>query len=724
MPLGRPTCCPLCRAAFRVLVLLTTVVAPIAMTAAANAPAAHAKSGGASMVLFDFETSGGAARIQGQNANATVTMRDGGHVLRITAGAGAPNPAVMLRPADGPWDLARFEGIEANVRNAAAGPVTVYLRVENKGANDRHNANVGLVTLQAGASAVLRVPFSRHAPKIEGVELFGMRGYPVASKGGTTGRMDPARVTGLRVILEATGPAKIDMDNVRAFGTAAPPPEAGLTVETFFPFIDTFGQYVHRDWPGKTHSKADLAAARLAEQKDLAAHPGPANWDRFGGWADGPKFNATGFFHPVKYRGRWLLVDPDGRVFFSHGIDCVRQTTATPIDDRGRWWRDFPGAKPEFQAFLGQAGHIIRDYYAGRRVRTFDFARANALRKYGPDWPEKTADLAHRRLRSWGLNTIGNWSDPRVYLQKKTPYVATIRFSSPPIEGSQGYWGKFKDPFHPNFEKNLRTAMTREARETVGDPFCLGYFVDNEIAWGNETSLAEAALASPADQPAKQAFLEDLRKKYRDITRLNAAWGTKHASWEALAASTAKPNAKRAGDDLRAFYTRLAEQYFRLCRDAVKRVAPKQMYLGCRFAWVNDLAARAGAKFCDVVSYNRYRRSLADFRLPEGTDAPVIIGEFHFGALDRGLFHTGLVPVASQESRAEAYKAYVRSALAHPQIVGCHWFQYRDEPTVGRSLDGENYQIGFVDVCDTPYPETIAACRAVGYGLYPLAQSP
>jgi len=97
---------------------------------------------------------------------------------------------------------------------------------------------------------------------------------------------------------------------------------------------------------------------------------------------------------------------------------------------------------------------------------------------------------------------------------------------------------------------------------------------------------------------------------------------------------------------------------------------------------------------------------------------PLIIGEFHFGALDRGLFHPGLVPTENQEARAEAYKEYVLGALRHPQFVGCHWFQYRDEPVTGRSWDGENYQIGFVDVADTPYRELVDAARAVGYHLY------
>ncbi len=200
--------------------------------------------------------------------------------------------------------------------------------------------------------------------------------------------------------------------------------------------------------------------------------------------------------------------------------------------------------------------------------------------------------------------------------------------------------------------------------------------------------------------------------------RLNAAWGTAHASWDALLTSTDAPDKAKAADDLAAFYTRSAETYFRTIRDAVRAVAPQQLYLGCRFAWVNPRAAAAATKYCDVVSYNLYRRSVSDFKLPVEADVPLIIGEFHFGALDRGMFHTGLVSVDSQAARAAHYRSYVEGVIDHPQFVGCHWFQYQDEPTTGRVLDEENYQIGFVDIADTPYAETIAAAREVGAALY------
>jgi beta-galactosidase GanA len=238
------------------------------------------------------------------------------------------------------------------------------------------------------------------------------------------------------------------------------------------------------------------------------------------------------------------------------------------------------------------------------------------------------------------------------------------------------------------------------------------------MSWGDDVSLALGALQSPPEQAAKQIFIADLKAKYADIEKLNQAWGTHYASWDALLQSRQAPDKSKANSDLVAFYTRTAEQYFRTVREVIKAVAPNQLYLGCRFAWVNARAAAAAAKYCDVVSYNLYRRTIADFQFNGGADVPLIIGEFHFGALDRGMFHTGLVPVATQQARAEAYKEYVRGALRHPQFVGCHWFQYCDEPTIGRTYDEENYQIGFVDVADTPYAETIAASREVGKELY------
>jgi hypothetical protein len=62
------------------------------------------------------------------------------------------------------------------------------------------------------------------------------------------------------------------------------------------------------------------------------------------------------------------------------------------------------------------------------------------------------------------------------------------------------------------------------------------------------------------------------------------------------------------------------------------------------------------------------------------------------------------------EERAVAYRYYVENAAAQPALIGAHWFQWIDQPSTGR-FDGENYNIGLVDVTDLPYPDMIKATR-------------
>jgi uncharacterized cupredoxin-like copper-binding protein len=668
-------------------------------------------------VLFDFDKDFDVATVTATDATVSLAKAGEGAALAVATGHTMEWPGIILKAPKGAWDLSKFTHIAVNVKNTGTSAVTVNCRVDNAGADGVNHCVTDRVTLKPGEAGTLTVRFVRRPPALAGVKLFGMRGYPVAQDAG--GAIDPAKVTQL-VIFVATPDVDhaFEIDNVRAAGAWTAPPEPALDPAKFFPFIDRFGQYVHREWPGKMHAITDLEEAKKEEASNLKSRPGPKDWDAYGGWKAGPALKATGFFRTEKVDGAWWLVDPEGRLFFSHGVDCVGEHGETPIEERDNWFDDLPTGDPAYKEFFSTA-YALHGYYKGRNMKCFDFAGANAKRKYGPNWKEKVAELAHQRLRSWGMNTIANWSDSYIYLMKKTPYTATVHFTSRPIQGSQGYWGQFKDPFESEFAEKVRASMAREKDKTAGDAWCLGYFVDNEIAWGDDVSLAVASLQSPPDQASKKAFIEDLKARYGEIGKLNAAWGTGHASWDALASSTAAPDKKKAAEDLGAFYTRIAEQYFKVIRDAVKEVAPNQLYLGCRFAWVNDRASRAGSKFCDVVSYNRYEKSVAALRLPAGSeDKPLIIGEFHFGALDRGMFHTGLVPTASQEERAATYKAYVQGALKNPAMVGTHWFKYQDEPTTGRPYDEENYQIGFLDITDRPYPETIAACREVGYDMY------
>ncbi len=677
----------------------------------------RAAAAGADEILFDFTGKPELARVVSADATVSVSKTSGGSALRVSTGRQQSWPGITLRPPGGHWDLLAHAQVVVKLRNVGTNPVTIFCRVDNPGADGTEHCVTGSLALSPGQADTLKVLLKRAGDdKLKG-KLFGMRGYPAGAGG--PGTVDPGNVTQLLVFVSKPSVEhQFEVSQVLATGSYTPPTASVRDAEPFFPFIDTFGQYRHKDWPGKVKSLADLGSRREQEAKELAARPGPPDWDKYGGWAAGPQRKATGFFRTEKVNGKWWLVDPDGRLFFSHGIDCVRALDTTPVEEREGWFADFPGRQPEFAEFLSHA-YVLKGHYAGRNPECFSFAGANLRRKYGPEWKQVYPQVIQRRLRSWGLNTIGNWSDEATRLARLTPYTDTIGSGrTRRIEGSEGYWGKFPDVFDATFAESLRASMESKRGKSAGDPWCLGYFSDNEMSWGDEISLGLGALKSPPEQAAKQAFQADLKAKYGTIERLNQAWGSGYGSWEAWLASREAPDKEKARGDLAAFSTKVAERYFQTVRETIKAVAPEQLCLGCRFAWVNPRAAAAAAKFCDVVSYNLYRRGVADFQFNGGADVPLIIGEFHFGALDRGLFHTGLVPVADQAARAQAYKEYVQGALRHPQFVGCHWFQYKDEPVTGRVYDEENYQIGFVDVADTPYRETIEASRQVGYQLY------
>jgi len=680
------------------------VVMLITLTGACVAAAAQ---GTEPRVLFDFKPGYSISAIETSDAKAAIT--DAG-TLRIETGQKAQWPGITLKAPQGKWDLSPYEYISLDIVNRGGGKVTVHCRVDNPGADGTNHCVTDQVSVDPGASQTLRVrvfpvPWKLDKP----VEMVAMRANPVHA-----GKIDTANVTQLVIFVNQPKEGYVfEIDNVRAGGQVQV-----LDASTFLPFIDEFGQFTHKDWPGKTHSLEELISHGRAEEADLQAHPRPQDWDKYGGWADGPKLRGSGFFRVEKYRGKWWLIDPTGRLFWSHGIDCVHSGDATPITGREQYFRSLPGQDSPFAQFYGTANWAPVGYYKDHLpYKTYDIGRANLLRKYGEEFEDAFAVITHRRLESWGINTIANWSDEQIYLMRRTPYVGTIHFEARKLEGSEGYWGKFYDVFDPSFEQRLRERLAREKGRIADDPWCIGYFVHNELSWGDDVSLAVAALVSPPDQPAKKIFINDLKAKYDAIEELNAVWGTKHESWEALQQSQQAPDKNKAREDLEAFYTKTAETYFSTVRRELKKIAPNQLYMGCRFAWVNDRAARAAIKFCDVVSYNRYEYSVEALKLPDGADMPVIIGEFHFGALDRGMFHTGLRSTESQQDRADKYTAYVRGALRNRHIVGTHWFQYVDQPTTGRG-DGENYQIGFLDICDNPYPEIVQAARVIGRDMY------
>jgi len=471
------------------------------------------------------------------------------------------------------------------------------------------------------------------------------------------------------------------------------------------PFTDKYGQYIHGAWSGKISSDDDLKRASVKEALSLSHEPVMKGWDAYGGFLKGPKLTATGKFRVQKYKGQWWLVDPGGRLFWSTGIDCIGADGMTRIKGRAKYFKDLP------------AGPVFNEFYNSNHS-SFDFLSANLYRKYGADWKTIFAQRTQQRLKSWGINTIGNWSDPAIYRMRKTPYVTTL---------SGKKTDQLVDPFHPSFQADLEKQITSMTKSQMfDDPWCLGFFVDNELKWQD---LEKNLIVSGASQPAKQAFRDYLKDKYLNINQLNSHWKARYASWDDFLNDTSAVKGRAALSDIHRFAVVFADVYFKKCRAAVRAAAPGFLYLGCRFdfhsypadsslSWV----VRAASQYCDVVSFNRYTYTSSALQPPSGSDFPILIGEFHFGSLDHGLFHPGLKYTTDQQERSAFYESFMNEAVRNPYIVGAHWFQYYDQPLAGRS-DGENYQIGFVTVADTPYQLLVDKVRKLAKALYSLRLS-
>lgn len=571
--------------------------------------------------LFMVDAAFDARNVQTHHAEASPCSAGGGRGLDVVLSRHEEGATVRLLSSG--WDLSGYAGVAMDITNHGRSAISVLGKV---GIGKQKTSLQSFVRVEPAETETMFIVFMRgEPPQSIAKHLTGMRGFP----GSHLMHWITPDLTKLNAIELAKARHDQQMHftvtNIRATGAYRPPTEEDFA-STFFPIVDQFGQYTHAQWPGKTLSQADIDAQREAESDDLAANPGPKDWNAYGGWLAGPQLRATGHFRTQKVDGRWWLVDPDGRLFWSVGITGVRLSQATKI------WQ--------------------REHYFAQAVPGGDFRAANLKRKFGDDWDSNAADQAHTRLRSWGINTMASWSDPALYGMKKTPYVVAMG------SGVDKYMPDELD--EASFRRNVRRRINAyRVADFKDDPWCLGVFVDNELRWPRRNTL------------------------------------------------------------------QVAETYYRVVSEVLREHAPDILYLGSRIHGSGEPRAAylAAAKYCDVVSMNRYQFVIAHEDLPaEAVDKPMIIGEVHFGALDRGLLHTGLRSVINQRQRGRAYVDYVRQAVENDRIVGAHWFQYTDQLVTGRG-DGENYQIGFVDIVDRPYAEMIDASRRMADTLYEYRSS-
>jgi len=440
------------------------------------------------------------------------------------------------------------------------------------------------------------------------------------------------------------------------------------------PAVDEFGQWNLGDFEGKIHSLEQLQKEWQAEDNETVAKEA-YKYSKYGGYLQ-KKVKATGFFRTEKIDGCWWFVDPEGYLFLSVGVDCVapgRSGNAKDVDKRRNMFKELPPEQPSTDQRVQN-----NNYHLGQW---------NLLRRYGDSIKEKSNAMVIKRMEKWGVNTIGNWSDGEVISMNKKAFMISMRTAG--VE--RGLMG-LADVYAPDFLKNLDEAMQGSVAKYKDNPWLIGYFVGNEPAWlGEEVRLCDIIL-NGEDKPIKTELKKVVEKGDTPEIR-------------------------------KAFIFNTFRKFITSVKEAQNKYDPNHLNLGFRFGNISDIDAEI-LNICkesfDVLSFNCYalnpKKEMMD-RALEITDLPMIIGEYHFGTVDRG-YAQSLWQVDSQKERGVAYRYYTEQGYSHPGLIGTAYFQWCDQDLTGRRNDGENYNCGLVDVTDRPYKEQVGAMSETARHLF------
>ncbi|MEW6444396.1 MAG: hypothetical protein AB1640_25955 [bacterium] len=381
--------------------------------------------------------------------------------------------------------------------------------------------------------------------------------------------------------------------------------------------------------------------------------------------------------------GVFWLVDPEGQLFFSKGVNVVNG-----------------GSRESARSRVGQAyfwGHSFPSLEAWRRS-------------------------AGEQLLGWGFNTLGAWSDP----SPEIPLAMTVNLEL----GRRADFHWF-DPFHPAMEQRIRQLAEDLTAPYRHDRRLIGYFTDNEIGWWS-SPLFEWFLGKGWENHTKRVLWELMFRHYAGRWDLLLRdWvpgpGPVLGRFEDLKRAEARLKLRPGGSGILLvdrFLKICARRYYELTSAAIRNADPRALVLGDRLPlYYHQDAVLAMADQVDVISTNYNVDAPDGWVAPyyfEGllrlARKPVLVTEFFFAAEENRSGNRNetarsehpdpghLMTVATQAERARGTAQALANFARFPNVVGTHWFQHSDEPRGGRE-DGEDYNMGLVDNANRPYEE-------------------
>ena len=291
---------------------------------------------------------------------------------------------------------------------------------------------------------------------------------------------------------------------------------------------------------------------------------------------------------------------------------------------------------------------------------------------------------------------------------------------------------RFPDVFSSEFENQLDTLAKKICTPLRDAKYCLGYtFFDmpdlKTIRTWQRNKFPDQGLiypwvqdmrALPASAAGKQQWISILKNNYSSASKAAETFGlTGVSNWNELAAITEWPvqpaNVPLALNDAEDMFTAIAEQWYRLHHDTIKKYDPNHLIIGDKHDvgydksvhMIPDGVLKAMGKYTDVLMiqshshYAEHHKVMLE-ELHQKSGLPIINGDHAYSCMTHKQVKTKGIKLESQQAVANEYHRYMKNVMVnHPYMLGWWYCGYIEQWAPAGTHFGQ--QCGFF----TPFGE-------------------
>lgn len=412
-----------------------------------------------------------------------------------------------------------------------------------------------------------------------------------------------------------------------------------------------------------------------------------------------------GFFRLGKLGDRWVFVDPDNGANIIHGTQNVAPSTSS----------NFTNRFPSESEWAEETADLLKKTY----INCIDNGAVRPDRMVIPE-----------NLRGALLNPeegIKNAYNVQLSMLRSFVWDKSKSLSWSYDDSSNDH-NRLNLIFEDEYKTYLESEVQRICDIFRDDVHLLGYQLDNELGFrgwddrfGAHGILLNKFLSLPTQAKAQQyaeEFVSELGLNRNDVLAVS---------------QTAHIEAKGLTEAFAEFRSRVAQKYYKMYYEAIKKYDTNHLILGSRIhslGMYDKETLTACAQYCDVITINYYQAWTPDPDYMNNirkwtNDTPFFITEFYVKGADANYDGTlynnesgGGWVVPTQIERSHFYQNFCIGLLEAKNCIGWTYFAYND---VFTSTSEPNGNRGLVSAKYYPYPSFIDGVSRINRNIYVLA---